>query len=130
MTWTGLLTLDSSAKYSLSFSLEVGAAVGFCVWSALTIVTLIYSILLVLTGTNLSKQLWRLFVLCTGATVVPLVLHAIMSFFLDSLMDATSYENGGKQSEIISSIFFLAPSVGVIIGLVLGQWLYRKIRKS
>ena len=131
MIWTGLLILDSSAKSSLSFSLAVGTVLGFYVWSVVTItIVLIYLILLALTKTSLVKQLLRFIILCMGATVVPLVLHTIMSFFLDSLMDATSYENGGKQSEIINSIFFLAPSVGVFIGLALGRWLYRRIGKS
>ena len=131
MIWTGLLILDSSAKGGLSFMFAGGVFIGVYVWSAITIIVLIYSILLVLIGTNLSKQLLRLIMLCMGATVVPLVLNAIISFFLDSLVDATPYENGGKQyPEIVAWIFFLAPSASVFIGLALGRWLYHRIEKS
>ena len=106
-------------------------SIGVYVWSAITIIILIYSILLALTGTDFRKQLLRLIILCMSTIVVPLVQSITISFFLDSLVDSTSYENGGKQYPIIVDwIFLLAPSAGVIIGLVLGQWLYRKIRKS
>lgn len=131
MIWTGLLTLGYSAKSNLSFSLAIGAALGLYVWLIFTVIILIYLILLALTGTNLIKQLSRLIMPCIGAAVAPFILHAIMSFLLDSLVDSTSYENGGEQyPEIITSIFSLAPSAGVFIGFALGLWLHHILRKS
>ena len=131
MIWTGLLTLDSSARDSLSFGLAIGSVIAFYIWLILTIIILIYLILLALTSTNLIKQSSRLIMPCIGSAVVSFMLHAIMSFLLDSFVDGTSYENGGKQyREIVSWIFFLAPSVGVFIGFALGRWLHYILRES
>ncbi len=128
MTWTGLLVFSANnAQGALSFQFAVGVFVGFYVWLFFTIIISSYGIILLLIGKNLRKQLLRLVMSYISATVTPLVLLSIMSSILDSLVDATPYENGGTQYlEIVDWIFFFVPSASVFIGFALGWWWYQK----